>query len=125
MRVLVYAGEDDFICNWLGNKRWVKAMPWTGQDEFNAQYPVPFVVDEKTAGDVVESGALSFLKMSESGHMVPMDQPANALEMLRRFVAGEPMAGEPWTPGCCGDAVGEDGEARGAKAPTRASVATA
>ena len=54
-----------------------------------------------------------------------MDQPANALEMLRRFVAGEPMAGEPWTPGCCGDAVGEDGEARGAKAPTRASVATA
>jgi serine carboxypeptidase-like clade 4 len=102
LRVLVYAGEDDFICNWLGNKRWVEAMPWSGREAFTEQYPQPFVVDGHTAGDVVESGKLSFLKMSQSGHMVPMDQPANALEMLRRFVAGEPMRGEDWTPGCCG-----------------------
>jgi serine carboxypeptidase-like clade 4 len=134
LRVLVYAGEDDFICNWLGNRRWVEAMPWSGREAFAAQYPQPFVVDGHTGGDVIESGKLSFLKMSESGHMVPMDQPANALEMLRRFTAGEPMKGEDWAPGCCGDAAEETAETAGSKlrrskpfatlrAPRRAVVA--
>ncbi len=110
LRVLVYAGEDDFICNWLGNFRWVEAMPWSGREAFLAQFPQPFVVDGHTAGDVFESGKLSFLKMSEAGHMVPMDQPENALEMLRRFTAGEPMKGEDWAPGCCGDAAEDAAE---------------
>ena len=120
LRVLVYAGENDFICNWLGNKRWVEAMPWSGQEDFNKHYPVPFVVDGATGGDVVESGLLSFLKMSESGHMVPMDQPANALEMLRRFVHGEAMAGDKWDPGCCGS--GGDKSSAKTNAPRRAAV---
>jgi hypothetical protein len=109
-------------------------MPWSGREAFAAQYPQPFVVDGHTGGDVIESGKLSFLKMSESGHMVPMDQPANALEMLRRFTAGEPMKGEDWAPGCCGDAAEETAETVGSKlrrskpfatlrAPRRAVVA--
>ena len=90
LRVMIYAGENDFICNWLGNHRWVKAMEWSGRARFNAAMPQPFVVDGTTAGDVTElEGSLSFVKVSESGHMVPMDQPRNAVEMLRRFINGE------------------------------------
>mmetsp|Transcript_30744 Transcript_30744/g.76505 ORF Transcript_30744/g.76505 Transcript_30744/m.76505 type:complete len:546 (+) Transcript_30744:27-1664(+) len=96
LRVMIYAGEDDFICNWLGNRRWVRAMEWSGQAAFNATLPVPFVVDGVTGGDVIESGLLSFVKMSESGHMVPMDQPKNAVTMLQRFITGVPIAGAPW-----------------------------
>lgn len=98
LRVMVYAGEDDYICNWLGNRRWVRAMEWSGQGAFNATMPVPFVVDGVTGGDVVESGRLSFVKMSESGHMVPMDQPKNAVTMLQRFITGAPIAGPAWKP---------------------------
>ena len=90
LRIMVYAGEDDFICNWLGNHRWVRAMEWSGQAAFNATMPVPFVVDGVTGGDVSESGPLSFVKMSNSGHMVPMDQPKNAVTMLQRFISGKP-----------------------------------
>ena len=94
LRVMIYAGENDFICNWLGNHRWVKAMEWSGSARFNAAMPQPFVVDGTTAGDVTElEGSLSFVKVSESGHMVPMDQPRNAVEMLRRFINGEAIAG--------------------------------
>jgi serine carboxypeptidase-like clade 4 len=61
--------------------------------------PQPFVVDGTTAGDVTElEGSLSFVKVSESGHMVPMDQPRNAVEMLRRFINGEAIAGGEWKP---------------------------
>jgi serine carboxypeptidase-like clade 4 len=98
LRVLIYAGEEDFICNWLGNHRWVRAMEWSGKDAFNDARPEPFVVDGVTGGDVTESGNLAFLRVSLAGHMVPMDQPKNAVVMLKRFVAGEPMSGGEWTP---------------------------
>ena len=94
---MIYAGEKDFICNALGNLRWVKAMQWSGQDAFNKAKPEPFVVardgeEEVIGGDVREAGQLSFVAVSEAGHMVPMDQPKNALTMIRRFVNGEPIA---------------------------------
>jgi len=109
LRVMVYAGEDDFICNWLGNRRWVRAMEWSGREDFVAARAKPFVVDGATGGDVIESGPLSFVKISEAGHMVPMDQPKNAVTMLRRFITGEPIAGETWNPGCCGSEAEEGG----------------
>ena len=73
-------------------------MEWSGKAGFNAAMPTPFVVDGTTGGDVTEDGLLSFVKMSESGHMVPMDQPRNAVEMLRRFISAEAIAGGEWNP---------------------------
>ena len=28
IRVLFYAGDQDYICNWLGNDAWIKALDW-------------------------------------------------------------------------------------------------
>ncbi|RYD81270.1 MAG: hypothetical protein EOP84_11265, partial [Verrucomicrobiaceae bacterium] len=36
VRVLVYAGDVDFICNWMGNKAWSLALDWSGKGAFNA-----------------------------------------------------------------------------------------
>ena len=33
--ILVYAGDADFICNWMGNLAWVNAMDWKGKEAFN------------------------------------------------------------------------------------------
>lgn len=50
-RALVYVGEEDFICNWMGikqsnqvfaphpqsgNDAWTKSLKWSGQAEFVA-----------------------------------------------------------------------------------------
>ncbi|ESQ49023.1 hypothetical protein EUTSA_v10020509mg [Eutrema salsugineum] len=82
INLLVYAGEYDLICNWLGNSRWVNAMEWSGKESFKASKEVPFVVDGKEAGLLKSNGQLSFLKVHDAGHMVPMDQPKAALKML-------------------------------------------
>ncbi|KAI4340430.1 hypothetical protein MLD38_025264 [Melastoma candidum] len=87
--VLIYAGEYDLICNWLGNSRWVNAMEWSGQKGFVGAATAPFNVDGKEAGLLKNHGPLSFLKVHDAGHMVPMDQPKASLEMLNRWLTGK------------------------------------
>ena len=88
INMLVYAGEFDLICNWLGNSKWVHAMEWSGQQEFVVSSEVPFTVDDSEAGLLKKYGPLSFLKVHDAGHMVPMDQPKASLEMLKRWTQG-------------------------------------
>ncbi|CAO2813002.1 unnamed protein product [Amaranthus hypochondriacus] len=88
VKLLVYAGENDLICNWLGNSRWVHAMEWSGQKDFTTARTVSFSVDGKEAGQLKSHGPLAFLKVHDAGHMVPMDQPKAALEMLKRWTQG-------------------------------------
>ncbi|KAF9676641.1 hypothetical protein SADUNF_Sadunf08G0024100 [Salix dunnii] len=89
IKLLVYAGEYDLICNWLGNSRWVHAMEWPGQKEFVASPEVPFEVSGSEAGVLKSYGPLTFLKVHDAGHMVPMDQPEASLEMLKRWTRGK------------------------------------
>lgn len=41
------------------------------------------------AGELRTSGPLSFLRVLDAGHMVPMDQPAAALAMVNAFMANK------------------------------------
>lgn len=38
-KVLIYAGDQDFICNWLGNKAWTEKIEWKFSRDF-AQQPL-------------------------------------------------------------------------------------
>jgi len=89
IKVLIYAGDQDFICNWLGNQAWTQALPWPHQGEFNSTKPVDWNVDGKKAGELQSSNGFSFLRVLDAGHMVPRDQPAAALAMINAFISGE------------------------------------
>ncbi|KAJ4907960.1 Serine carboxypeptidase-like 47 [Raphanus sativus] len=89
INLLVYAGEYDFICNWLGNSRWVEQMNWSGQKDFGSAKTVPFLVDGKEAGLMKNHGPLTFLKVHDAGHLVPMDQPKASLQMLKNWIQGQ------------------------------------
>ncbi|KAK1421632.1 hypothetical protein QVD17_24118 [Tagetes erecta] len=89
IKMLIYAGEYDFICNWLGNYRWVDAMKWSGQPEFKAARVIKFKVDGKEAGLLKNYGPLTFLKVHDAGHMVSLDQPKASLQMLKKWMDGK------------------------------------
>ncbi|GJP84354.1 hypothetical protein CLOP_g14415 [Closterium sp. NIES-67] len=93
LRVLIYAGEKDLICNWIGNSWWVKGLNWKRQRQYGKAKYQPFVVGGSTKGKAKVAEPLTFLRVHEAGHMVPMDQPEAALEMIRRFMAKESLAG--------------------------------
>ena len=92
--VLIYAGDADFVCNWMGNQAWTEDMEWSGKDAFNEAETSQFVLSSgKVAGEgkfakgSEGGGRLSFLRIFEAGHLAPKDQPAATLEMINRFVA--------------------------------------
>ncbi|KAF7714553.1 Carboxypeptidase [Penicillium ucsense] len=92
--VLIYAGDADFICNWLGNKAWSEALEWPGQKEFAKKELKDLTIEQnehtgKKIGQVKSHGNFTFMRLYGGGHMVPMDQPEASLEFFNRWLGGE------------------------------------
>ncbi|KUJ20871.1 putative carboxypeptidase Y like protein A [Mollisia scopiformis] len=88
--VLIYAGDADFICNWLGNQAWTNALEWPGQKDFNKADIKDITLDNGDKyGKIKNSGNFTFLQVFGAGHMVPMDQPEASLDFLNRWIGGE------------------------------------
>jgi len=90
--VLVYSGVEDFVCNYMGGNDWVKNLKWSGQGGFNAQPTKTWAVNGATAGRAKAFHGLTWLEVDKAGHLAPMDQPANTLDMFSRFVHNKPFA---------------------------------
>lgn len=86
VRVLVYAGDADFMCNAPGNRAWTLALNWRGKAAFNAAPEHEWVANGKVAGEARTAEGLTFLRLNEAGHMAPLDQPQVTLEMLNTFL---------------------------------------
>ncbi|OQR91472.1 serine protease family S10, partial [Thraustotheca clavata] len=85
VRVMIYAGDADLMCNWIGNQAWTKALEWPGKAAFNNATVKPLLVNGKKSGEVRATDMLSFVRVYNAGHMVPMDQPEVSLELVNRF----------------------------------------
>jgi cathepsin A (carboxypeptidase C) len=82
---LIYAGDVDFICNYLGNKAWTMDLSWNHKDEFNHAEDHEW---GENMGLARSSNGLTFLQVYDAGHMVPTDQPEVALTMINNFLKG-------------------------------------
>ncbi|KAM4613650.1 lysosomal protective protein [Polymixia lowei] len=88
-RVLVYNGDVDMACNFMGDEWFVESLhqevevkrrPWTYTDEDGQQ----------VGGFVKEFNNIAFLTVKGSGHMVPSDKPIAAYAMFSRFINRKP-----------------------------------
>lgn len=87
--VLIYAGDADFICNWLGNEAWANALEWPGHEDFKSTKLSALTADDEEYGKVKSSGNFTFMQIYGAGHMVPYDQPGPALDFFNRWLSGE------------------------------------
>jgi len=83
--VLIYAGDVDFICNYLGNRAWTLGLDWDHSKEFNTAEDHEW---GDKAGLARTANGFTFLQVYDAGHMVPSDQPQVALDMIKNFVNG-------------------------------------
>lgn len=94
IRTLIYAGDVDFICNWMGNKAWTLKLPWKGHKAFKKAKDFDWKVNGKVLGKERRSGPFSFLQIHKAGHMVPQDAPEASMLMVQAFIHGKALVAE-------------------------------
>ncbi|KAK4699713.1 hypothetical protein P7C70_g6545, partial [Phenoliferia sp. Uapishka_3] len=90
VKVLIYVGEYDWICNFHGNRKMIEALEWSGQAGFNDESIRNWSIDAngEAAGTTKSYGDLTFATIHKAGHMVPLDKPKEALYMIDRWLSG-------------------------------------
>lgn len=88
LEVLIYAGDKDYICNWVGQVLWLDALEWAGAPEWSAGKFESWLTEGSPAGEYKKAGNLTFVRVYDAGHMVPYDQPVHALDMVNRWLHG-------------------------------------
>ncbi|ETN18782.1 hypothetical protein PPTG_04268 [Phytophthora nicotianae INRA-310] len=99
LRVLIYAGDADLMCNWVGNRAWTLDLDWRGKDGFNTAEKRSFIAHDPlqqhsrmiNAGEVWTFENLAFVRVYDAGHMVPTNQPAVSLDLINRFFANKEL----------------------------------
>ncbi len=90
--VLLFEGDKDYICNWLGNQAMAEKLEWHGAFEYSKANTTGWLVESKAkntynfAGTVKSADKLTFLRVFDAGHMVPHNQPENSLAMLNSWI---------------------------------------
>lgn len=92
VELLFFNGIQDMVCNHVGNERLLEKLPWKHTRDWNGapRYAWSSKADgpTKVSGYMREFKNLKYLKILNAGHMVPLDVPAVAFEMMEKFLYG-------------------------------------
>ncbi|XP_030841632.1 retinoid-inducible serine carboxypeptidase [Strongylocentrotus purpuratus] len=89
LRVIVYNGQLDLICDTPGTELWVQKLTWPGLVHFNSTTWTPEYVKSKqgdTAYFYKSYENFAFFWIMKAGHMVPADAGEAALSMLESII---------------------------------------
>lgn len=87
-----WAGDADWICNWVGNQVAAEAVSFPGQGAFKAKELASYTVNGVAGGTFKTQENLSFLKVFGAGHEVPFYTPALALQVFEQTMKGQPLS---------------------------------
>ncbi|PLB52231.1 putative carboxypeptidase S1 [Aspergillus steynii IBT 23096] len=90
--VLVWAGDADWICNWIGNYDVANAVEFDGQDEFKGKSLKPYTVNGTEKGTFKTVDNFSFLRVYEAGHEVPYYQPEVSFQAFKQTLQKKPIS---------------------------------
>ncbi|KAF5371322.1 hypothetical protein D9758_004167 [Tetrapyrgos nigripes] len=84
--MLIFAGDQDLICNYVGLEAMIKSMTWNGETGLGRVQTQSWNVAGNPAGTWVSSRNLTYVKIFNASHMVPFDLPHVAHDMILRFM---------------------------------------
>jgi hypothetical protein len=96
--VLVYNGDRDLSTCAQGSELVLNDVPWRGHQDWQDPHRYTrgvWLVDDYPAGYAKTLHNLNFVIVYNSGHLVPMNQPKVALDMLERFLQNQSFIDRP------------------------------
>jgi len=91
LRVLVYNGDVDMACNFLGDEWFVNSLHPEGEKERKTWYYKAEDNTKQVAGWFKDFKQITFATIRGAGHMVPTDKPRPALKMFVSFIQNQPL----------------------------------
>ncbi|KAJ7489370.1 serine carboxypeptidase [Mycena latifolia] len=98
VRLLVYAGNTDMVCNYFGKERWITQLETDFHGEFSvAPHRAWYTSKSGTLAGSARSagtngGNVTFVLIHDAGHLMPHDQPEAAFDMFNRWIHNVPIA---------------------------------
>ncbi|KAL4467104.1 hypothetical protein ABPG72_019314 [Tetrahymena utriculariae] len=89
LKVLIYNGDLDYMCNYIGTENWVNNLSWKHQSVFSAAQYESVKLNGKEVGKIKGVSKFQFYVVYNAGHMVPKDQPEVALQLINNFISQE------------------------------------
>ncbi|KAM0671035.1 hypothetical protein ACQRIU_001430 [Beauveria bassiana] len=88
VNVLIWAGDADWICNWIGNYDAIQSI---APQEFVSASIKPYTVGGKKYGEYKTAGKLNWLRVYKAGHEVPAYQPEAALAAFTSIMSKQSL----------------------------------
>ncbi len=88
--VMVVSGLNDAKdVNFLGARKWMSKMKWSGAKRYEKAGREKWVSDGEVLGYSRSARGLTSLEVLGAGHLTPRDQP-KLIEQISRFIAANP-----------------------------------
>lgn len=86
--LLLYQGQFDWKDGYTSNEPWIAGMRWHGAEAYKTAKRTQWrrAPDDELAGYWRSAENLHQVLVLGAGHMAPMNQPANCLDMVRRVI---------------------------------------
>ncbi|KIM29383.1 hypothetical protein M408DRAFT_112444 [Serendipita vermifera MAFF 305830] len=84
--VMLFAGDQDVICNYVGQEMLLAKMKWRGAVGMQGAETLAWTVNGTAAGTWQTARNLTYAKIYQASHMVGFDLPHVAHDMMLRFM---------------------------------------
>lgn len=94
-KVLIYTGQLDIILGTAANEEFLHSLPWSGHAAYRtAPQKIWYPNDDSTKapyGYATSVNRFRHVTVRNAGHLLPLDQPVAALDMITRFIENHPF----------------------------------
>lgn len=91
MKILIWAGDADINCNWLGGHASALAMDWYGNETLHNTPFTNMTINGTPVAAVQNVDNFSYARVYDAGHLVPAYQPQAALEIFSQVIRKEQL----------------------------------
>ncbi|KAH8103295.1 alpha/beta-hydrolase [Cristinia sonorae] len=91
LKLLIWAGDADINCNWLGGHAVALAMDWFGNETLHNTPFTNMTINGKAVAAVKNVENFTFARVFAAGHEVPAFQPEAAFEIFSQILRKEQL----------------------------------